>query len=55
MAIELGQLTMLPWVSVSDGLALRIVQVEDEAVEVELLEGKNAGRHGWISSLDLDP
>ena len=52
---ELASLTHHAWISVSDRLTVRVVEVDGEAVQVELVEGRNTGRRGWLSSLELDP
>jgi hypothetical protein len=41
------------WIQVSDGQAVRIVEVDGEAHHVELLEGRNVGRQGWLKTRHL--
>jgi hypothetical protein len=43
------------WVDVRDREAVRIVAVDAEAVQVELLEGRNAGRRGWLWAPHVGP
>ena len=43
------------WVQVADGQAVRIVQVDGEAIQVELLDGQNAGRQVWLKPRHLYP
>jgi hypothetical protein len=43
------------WITVQDRQAVRIVEVDGEAVQVELLEGPNAGRRGWLKPRHLAP
>src|SRR5262245_58964473 len=35
------------WIPVSHGTDVRIVTVDGEAVEIEMLKGPSAGRRGW--------
>jgi hypothetical protein len=41
------------WIKVRDGQAVRIVEVDGQAVEVELLEGASVGRQGWLQPRHL--
>jgi hypothetical protein len=41
------------WFEVAHGQAVRVVEVEGEAVQVELLDGQNAGRRGWLKPRHL--
>jgi hypothetical protein len=41
------------WIKVRDGQAVRIVEVDVGAVQIELLEGASAGRHGWLQPRHL--
>jgi hypothetical protein len=43
------------WITVRDGQAVRIVEVDGGAVRVELLDGASAGRHGWLKPRHLTP
>jgi hypothetical protein len=43
------------WFNVRDGQAVRIAEVDGEAVQVELLEGASIGRHGWLKPRHLGP
>ena len=43
------------WISASHGQEVRIVAVEGEAVQVELLEGAYAGRRAWVKPRHLGP
>jgi hypothetical protein len=43
------------WIKVRDRQAVRIVDVDGEAVQVELLEEPSAGRRGWLKPRHLAP
>jgi hypothetical protein len=43
------------WISVSDRTAVRVVAVDAEAVQIEILDGPWAGREGWVKSRLLGP
>ena len=43
------------WIEVSDGQNVRIIEVDGEAHHVELLEGPNVGRRGWLKTRHLRP
>lgn len=43
------------WIDVVHGQAVRVIQVDGEAIQVEILEGPNAGRHGWLKPRHLEP
>jgi hypothetical protein len=43
------------WIAVSDRQAVKIVEVDGEAVQVELLEGRHVGRRGWLQPRHLGP
>ena len=43
------------WITVSDGQAVRILEVDGEAHRVEPLEGPNVGRRGWLKARHLRP
>jgi hypothetical protein len=45
--------TAYEWIRVSHGQAVRVVAVDGEAIEVELLDGGHAGRRGWVKSRQL--
>jgi hypothetical protein len=47
--------TAYAWIEVSHRQAVRVVAIDGEAVEVELLEGRHAGRHGWLKTRQLSP
>jgi hypothetical protein len=46
---------MSEWIEVSDRQPVRIVQVDGEAVQVELVDGAFAGRRGWVKPRHLAP
>jgi len=39
------------WIEVADGTSVRVVDVEERAVYLELLDGPNAGQRGWSSAI----
>jgi hypothetical protein len=43
------------WIEVFHRQAVRIVEVDGEAVQVELLEGWNVGRRGWLKPRHVGP
>ena len=43
------------WIPVADLEIVRIVQVDGEAVQVELQDGAFAGRRGWLKARQLRP
>ena len=43
------------WISVFDGQAIRVLEVDGEAHRVELLEGRDVGRRGWLKVRHLRP
>ena len=43
------------WIEVSDRTAVRIVTVDGEAVQIEILDGPWAGRQGWVNPRQLGP
>jgi hypothetical protein len=43
------------WITVRDGQAIRIVEVDGDAVQVELLEGASVGRRGWLKPRHVTP
>ena len=43
------------WIPVADLEIVRVVQVDGEAVQVELLDGAFAGRRGWLKAGQLRP
>jgi hypothetical protein len=47
--------TAYVWIEGSHGQAVRVVTIDGEAVEVELLEGRYAGRRGWLKTRHLSP
>jgi hypothetical protein len=42
-------------IPVVNGQRIRVLRSVVDAVEVELLEGTHAGRHGWLPAAFLDP
>jgi hypothetical protein len=47
--------TAFDWIRVSHGQLVWIAAVDGEAVQVELLEGRHAGRRGWLKTRHLGP
>jgi hypothetical protein len=43
------------WIKVLDRQAVRIVEVDGDAVQIEVLEGPNIGRRGWLKPRHLGP
>ena len=43
------------WIEVSDRTAVRIVTVDGDAVQIEILDGPWAGRQGWVKPRQLGP
>ena len=43
------------WIKVLDRQAVRIVDVDGDAVQIEVLEGRNIGRRGWLKPRHLGP
>lgn len=43
------------WIAVADRQAVRIVAVDRDAVQVELLDGQDAGRQAWLKAHHLSP
>jgi hypothetical protein len=43
------------WIAVADGQAVRIVDIVPEAVQVEVLDGQDAGVRGWVKAHHLKP
>ena len=43
------------WITVSDGQAVQIIEVDGEAHQVELLDGRSVGRRGWLKTRHLRP
>jgi hypothetical protein len=43
------------WMPVEHGQAVVIIEVDGEAVHVELLEGPNVGHRGWLRPRNLRP
>lgn len=41
------------WLPVEHGDAVQVVDVDGEAVQIELLEGRQAGRRGWLKPSNL--
>jgi len=53
-AIE-AAFAMSEWIEVADGQAVRILAVDGEASQIELLEGPYAGRRAWLKTRRLGP
>ena len=47
--------TACEWIRVSHYDAVRVVTVDGEAIQVEMLEGPHIGRQGWLQSRHLGP
>jgi hypothetical protein len=47
--------TAYEWIEVSHRQAVRVIAIDSEAVEVELVEGRHAGRRGWLKTRHLSP
>ena len=45
--------TAYEWIRISHGQAVRVITIDGEAIEVELLDGGYAGRHGWVKPRQL--
>ena len=45
--------TTFEWIQVEHHQAVRIIEIDDEAYHVELLEGPNVGRSGWLKARHL--
>jgi hypothetical protein len=43
------------WIPVADQQVVRIIQVDDMVVQVEVLDGAFAGRRGWLKARQLRP
>ena len=43
------------WVVVLHGQLVRIVSVDRDAIQVDLLESPNTGGRGWLNAVDLRP
>jgi hypothetical protein len=43
------------WIKVEHHQAVSIIEVDGEAHHVELLEGRNVGRRGWLKARHLGP
>jgi hypothetical protein len=41
------------WFAVSHDQLVKIIAVDGDAIQVELLEGLYAGRHAWLTTQDL--
>jgi hypothetical protein len=53
-AIEFA-FTVSEWIEVTDRTGVRIVAVDGEAVQIEILDGPWAGRQGWVKPRHLGP
>ena len=47
--------TAFEWIKVEHHQAVRVIEVDGEAHHVELLEGQNVGRSGWVKTRHLGP
>jgi hypothetical protein len=47
--------TISEWIDARHGQAVRIITVDGDAVQVELLEGTYAGRQAWLKARNLSP
>jgi hypothetical protein len=43
------------WIHVKHGQQARILRVDDDAIQIELLEGEHTGRRAWLKSTNLGP
>lgn len=43
------------WIQVSHHEAVRILVVDGDAIQVELLDGRSAGHRGWLTAKHLTP
>ena len=50
-----GMVSRSGWIPVSDRRRVRVVTVNDNAVQVELVDGELAGERGWLLSRQLVP
>jgi hypothetical protein len=48
-------LTRPGWIAIADGQAVRIADLDPDAVHVELLDGQHAGARGWVKAHHLNP
>jgi type IV secretory pathway protease TraF len=46
--------TVFAWIEVSHHDAVRVVAVDGEAVQIELLDGRSGRRQGWLKTRHLD-
>jgi len=53
-AIEFA-FTVSEWIEVTDRTGVRIVAIDGEAVQIEILDGPWAGRQGWVKPRHLGP
>ena len=53
-AIE-AAFTESEWIEVEDRTSVRVTVVDGDAIEIELLDGSNAGRRGWVKPRHLGP
>ena len=47
--------TAFEWIAVEHHQAVRIIEIDGEAHHVELLDGQNVGRSGWLKTRHLGP
>lgn len=45
--------TAYEWVRISHGQAVRVISIDGETIEIELLDGTYAGRRGWVKTRQL--
>ena len=43
------------WIAITDRQAVRIVDIDGAAVQVELLDGQHAGVQAWLKAHHLSP
>jgi hypothetical protein len=43
------------WISVIPGQAVRVVTIDGDAVEIEVLDGPYAGRRAWLDAKNVRP
>jgi hypothetical protein len=47
--------TVSEWISVTPGQEVRIVTIDGDAVEIEVLDGPYAGRRAWLGKKNVGP
>lgn len=43
------------WIPVEHGQAVMVIEIDGDAVRVELLDGRQVGRRGWVKARNLRP